>query len=1145
MQKNLSLKRWHDCQRAGLPVLMARIMRITIFLTLACVMNSYATGYSQKKLDVSLKEAKLSQVFSMIQKNTHYRFLYNDEDVQNAPLVTVIAEGATVPQILAICFTKDYPLKYLIEDSTVVVLSKSPDLQPIKSNGGSMGIEIPDVVVRGKVTDSSGNPLVGVSVSLKGGSNGTITDASGGYSITLQSGNETLVFTYIGYASKEVSVNGRTEVNVILFSNRQNLNELVVTALGLKQSAISTSYTSQSISGKELNQVKDPNLINALAGKTAGAVITKGSAGPGASSRVIIRGNKSISGNNQPLYVIDGVPMNNANGTQSGDLWGTRDAGDAISNLNPEDIASINVLTGASASALYGSQAANGVILITTKRGKVGISAVSLSTSVSFSNPMVLPELQTDYGQGSGGQLNTAINDSWGPKITNGSDAHLKDFFQTGKTFVNSVAVTNGNDKLQYYLSYANTHATGIVPNDKYNRNNFTMKGTAHVFDDKVTLQGSMMYINQLAQNRPSAGWYFSPIFSLYLFPVGDDFSKYSGKNYEKFDSSRNMYVQNWPYIRNEASSNQNPYWIQYKNQSDEKRNRAILNLTAKWDVNSWLNLTGRATYDRTADDYERRLYASSDPTLVGNNGSYTQNPSTNRQFYADLLLSGNRQLGENMSLTATLGTSVTDNLYHAINLSTDGASTTLYYPNYFSAYALQGAFVHTENLQESLSQAIFGTATIGYKSTFFVNITGRNEWSSTVDQAFFYPSVGISYVLTNTTGTSNVFSFVKLRASYAEVGNALPFGVASFAPNYTLAPNGNINGRTALPFFNGTDTANLKPERSRSFEFGTDMRLFDNNLNVSVTYYHATTFDQVFQIAAPAGSGSTNFWINGGTILNKGFEGLVSYDASFGNLKWEPGITFSKNVNQIRKLSDLLQADHYVLNDAFRIANLYLCRPGSPSLHGAKKYGSYGDLFGRTYQRDAKGNIEYGDDGLPLLSAQNDQYLGNANPDFLLGFTNSFSYKNFSLSFLIDSRFGGQVASSTEQWLDFKGLSKRTGEARDAGGVMLNGKKIDPETYYQFLSGKADVSAATEAYIYDATNIRLRTLAIGYTFPQFSKIFKEMDISLTGSNLFFFYKKAPFDPEVSITTNNSMQGIDGFELPSTRSYSITLNVTF
>lgn len=1007
----------------------------------------------------------------------------------------------------------------------------------------------PGMDIKGIVTSiGTHDPLIGVTVKVKGTSRGTTTDATGHYTIRARQG-DTLTFTYVGFSERHIAVGDQDTINVTLQSSAKGLHELVVTALGIKEKAISTPYTSQSISSKELNEVKDPNLMNALTGKVAGAVITKGNAGPGASAKVIIRGNKSINGNNQPLYVIDGIPMSSANGPQGSNLealsgLGTRDGGDAISNLNPEDIASINILTGASASALYGSQAANGAILITTKKGHAGISAINFSSSVIFRTPMVYPQIQTSYGRGSNGELNKAVNDSWGPKIDHGSDAHIKDFFETGQTFINSLSVTNGTDKAQYYISYANTHSTGIVPNQSYNRNNFTIKGSSQILNNKVSVHGSVMYIQQLSKNRPLSGWHYSPLFSLYLFPVGDDFSKYSGGNYQKFDSTRNMYVQNWPYIRNQHSSNQNPYWIQYKNLSTAKRNRAILNFSARWDINDWLNLTGRATYDRTQDDYERRLYASTDPILVGKNGSYTKNPSSTQRFYSDLLLTGKKNFGEKISLSATLGTSVTQNIHHSINLTTNGVNTTLYYPNFFSVYGLEGDFAHSEHLQERLSQAVFGTATIGYKNTVFLNLTGRNEWSSTVNTPFFYPSAGLTYVLTNTIGSGNILSFAKIRGSYAEVGNALPFGVANKRPNYTVQPNGNVNGRGAMPFFSGTDTINLKPERSRSYEFGADLRFFENKLSVNITYYHATTFDQVFQIDAPAGAGATNFWINGGTILNKGVEALVSYQADFGDLRWSSGLTFSKNVNQIRKLSDLLKADRFVLN-TFRLAQLFLTRPESPSLAGKKKYGSYGDMFGKTYKRDDKGKMVYGDDGLPVLSAKPDQYLGNANPDFLFGFNNEFHFKRFSLSFLIDSRFGGQIISSTQQWLDFKGLSKRTGLARKNGGMMVNGKSIDPEKYYKFISGKADISAAAEEYTYDATNIRLRTLSIGYHLPDISNAFKDLSVSLTSRNLFFLYKDAPFDPEVSITTANGMQGIDAFQLPSVRSYGITLKAKF
>jgi TonB-linked SusC/RagA family outer membrane protein len=1000
--------------------------------------------------------------------------------------------------------------------------------------------------ISGTVTASgTGEALVGVTVQVQGTSRGTTSGANGHYTLDASPG-DSLVFTYIGFDDLHLVVGNSSTLNASLQASAKGLNEVVVTALGLEKSAISTPYTTQAVSGDELNRVKSPNLMNSLAGKAAGVVITQGSAGPGSSANVILRGYKSITGNNQPLYVIDGVPMSNPGTSQAGGLNSSRsaDGGDAISNLNPEDIQDITVLTGASAAALYGSRAANGVILITTKKGKLGVSSVSVSSSATFSNPISLPELQTEYGQGAGGVLNTTVNDSWGPRIDNGSDAHLKDFFQTGQTYINAVSVTRGNETGAFYLSYANTNAKGIVPENTYNRNNFTIEGSSNLFNDKVTVQGSMNYINQISRNRPSAGWYNSPMFGLYLFPVGDDFSKYSGANYQKFDSTRNMYVQNWPYVRNEASSNQNPYWIQNKIQSDEYRSRSIYSFNAKWHILNWLTLSGRVNYDRSEDRFEQRSYATSDPTTVGANGKYVKIPSTTEQLYTDFLLTGNKQLGTDFSLAATLGFSVTQNKFQSIDLETNGATTSLYYPNFFSVYALDGAFTHTETYHKSLSQAVFGTATLGYKQTVFLDVTGRNERSSTVNDPFFYPSIGLTYVLTNTLAPSDFFSFAKLRASYAEVGNALPFGVANNSPNYTLSQNGNINGRGSMPFFSGTDTISLKPERTRSFEFGADFRFFRDKLSLSLTYYHATTDDQVFQIGAPAGAGANNFWINGGTILNKGVEAMVSYDASFGQVKWSPSLTFSRNINQIRKLSDLLTADRFVLNSGFRLTQLFLTRPGSETL-GGRKYGSYGDIFGRTYQRDDHGNILYGDDGLPLLSAANDQYLGNAHPDFLMGFNNSFTYKNFSLHFLVDGRFGGVIASSKEQWLDFKGLSKRTGVARDNGGVMVNGQLIDAETYYQYISGKADIAAAAEEYIYSATNVRLRELSISYAFPKFSNVFKDLSVSLVGHNLFFFYKKAPFDPDVSISTANSLQGMDGFQIPTTRSYGITLSAKF
>lgn len=988
--------------------------------------------------------------------------------------------------------------------------------------------------VSGKVTDNqTGDAMPGVNVVVKDVTIGSMSDENGNYSISVPGRDAILIFSFIGYTSQEVNVSGRANIDVALVPDVKALNEVVVSALGVVKSSKSITYATQNISGNEVLKVKDPNFMNTLAGKAAGVVITKGGAGPGSSSRILLRGNKSIMGDNSPLYVIDGVPMNNATGSQGGGLYGAFDGGDAISNINSEDIQSVQILQGASAAALYGSQAANGVILITTKQGKKGVSRIDFSTSAIFENAIGLPELQTKYGQS-----DPTLNDSWGPEITNGSDRHLKEFFQTGATYKNDLSISNGNDVGQFYLSYANTQVKGIVPENTLTKNNFTLRGTTKLLNDKLSLDASVNYINQKVYNRPEAGFEFSPIFPLYAFPTGDDWSKYSGRNFEVWDPIRQMNVQNWPYIRNETLSSQNPYWIQNRDQNDIFRNRTISSFTAKYNFSDRLSLQARTTYDRVEDSYEQRISASTAPTQAGINGGYSTSKSNNNQLYSDLLLVGNTDITENIFLSGTLGFSNTQNDYSGTSLSST-VSTSLSYPNYFSVYALNGDFNKSESKTRVLNQAVFGNLTLSYKEKIFLDITGRNEWSSTVSQPFFYPSLGLSYILINKSESSGILSYAKLRASYAQVGNSLPFGVSSFSPPYSLDNEGNINGRNALPFFNGTDTLRLKPERTKSYEFGADFRFFDDKLSLNLTYYNATTYDQVFQIQAPAGAGAANFWINGGTILNKGVEAIMSYNASIGEVKWTSTLTFSRNKNQIRELSDLLKADRFVLSsyDNTRLVALFLTRP----VDG--KYGSYGDMFGKVYQKDENGNVlTDSNTGLPLLTETADHYIGNANPNFLAGLNNTFSYKDVILSFLIDGRFGGGVASSTERWLDYKGLSKRTGIARDNGGVMVNGKLIDAKDYYYNQTGAGNQGAISE-YFYDATNVRLRELSLGYTIH--SGIFKDLTFSLESRNLFFFYKKAPFDPELSINTSNSLQGIEAFNLPSTRSYGLSLRAAF
>lgn len=983
-----------------------------------------------------------------------------------------------------------------------------------------------NIRITGRVTDSANEGMPSVSVRVAGTSEGTSTDVNGNYAITAAP-NATLTFSFIGFVSQNVAVNNRTTINVQLADDSQALSDVVVTALGIERSEKSLSYATTNISADDLNEVKGPSVLNSLAGKAAGVFVTQGAGGPGSEPRIILRGNKSITGNNQPLYVVDGIPVG------------------GFSDYNSEDIESLQVLQGASAAALYGSQAANGVILITTKKGKYGQSSVNFSSTATFDSPMLLPELQTNYGQGLGGQAVTGINDSWGPKISNGSDAHIKDFFRTGQNYINSISVSSGTENSRVYLSYSNTDAKSMMPNYDFQRNNFTARGSVKILNEKVTIDGGINFIKSNTQNQNASSWYNSPMFGLYLFPMGDDMSKYSPNGGAVWNDTRSMYTQNWPYIKNEHSSNQNPYWLISRGyQNDLLRDRTNFSGSARWDITDWLNVSGRATLNKFAGDTEYRYAATSDPTSIGENGAYTKQVSSGQETYTDLMVSSNKPISDEVSLNVVVGARNTVWENTSFYNGTDGARTTLTYPNFFSVYGLAGNFVKTESKTKSISRAVFGTATIGWQETLFLDGSVANEWSSTVDKSFFYPSIGLSYILTETTGTTDFFSFAKVRATYAEVGNSLPFGAAERSPNYTLSTDGSVNGRSNLPFFSGTDTISLNPERTRSVEFGTEMRFFNNKLGVNVTYYNAVTRDQVFTIAAPSGAGATNFWINGGTIKNYGVEASVSYNARFGELSWTPGLNFTTNKNRIIELSDLLTTDRFVLNSGNRLTNLFLLRPGS-TLLGDRKYAAYHDLFGKVYLYDDNGNQIFDEDtGLPKLSTTDDQYIGNANPDFLLNFNNNFKYKNFNLSFLLDSRFGGLVSSSTEQWLDYKGLSKRSGEARDAGGVTLsNGTVVDAEKYYNHISAKADYGAAALEYTYKSTNIRLREVALGYTVPAFGNTFKSINVSLVARNLFFLYKKAPFDPELALGTGNSAQGFESFQLPSARSIGLTVRV--
>ncbi|MCR8558918.1 SusC/RagA family TonB-linked outer membrane protein [Mucilaginibacter sp. BJC16-A38] len=996
-----------------------------------------------------------------------------------------------------------------------------------------------NVTVKGTVTDDHNQPLPGVNVKVAGTTNGTSTSVDGAFSISAPA-NSSLVFSYIGYVSQTVKVGGKTVINITLKDDQHVLETVTVTALGIEQKTKTLTYATQNVSGDELNKVKDDNFINSLAGKAAGVVVTKGTGGPGSPTRVEIRGQKSIGGNSAPLYVIDGIPIGQASGgSMTG--FGGGDSPDPLSQINPDDIASTEILKGAAAAALYGSSAANGAILITTKKGKAGQTRIDFNSSTSFENPISLPTTQTQYGRTVATQ-----NDMWGAKVSNGSDAFIKDFFNTGKSYINGVTVSGGSDIATFYASYANTRATGIVPNNSLTKHNFTVKGLAKFFKGKLTVDGSVNYINQKQENPPRAGFYMSPIFSLYLFPTDDNFNNYGkvGNKYETFNSVRGLYDQNWPYERNEASTNQNPYWIQYKDLDENFTARSISSFRAKYDFTSWLNIQVRTTLDQYNYKNTVKNAAGTDNIDVGDGGNFTGTYGVYTGFgthlYSDVLLSASGKVSKDFSLSGTLGLS-DDRTYDYSEGFSSSNSFGMLFPNFFSINNFDSAhpFNYGESESKGISQAAFGTATVGFKETVYLDVTARNEWAYTSPQAFFYPSVGLSYILTNTIGTSNVLTFAKIRASYAEVGAPLGQGINNTDPPYSINhTTGSTDPRNTLPYFSGSTQAIIKPERTKSTEVGATVTLF-NKLNIDLTYYDARSNDQIITIQAPTASGAQNFVLNGGEIRNFGFEGTIGYHADFGNLKWNPSINFSHNKNQVRQLSPLYTADRYVVSssDNSRLVASFLTKP----VNG--KYGSFGDLYGRVIEKNADGSVKVDDQGLPVLSDVDQTYVGNPNPKFLLGFNNNFNYKAFNLSFLIDSRFGGDAYSLTQAWFDYKGMSQRTADARNAGGVDVNGKKVDAQAYYGRISGGGNYPAVEE-YRYSATNIRLRELAFGYTFPLVGGVFKNLNVSVIGRNLFFFHKDAPFDPEQAISTGTNVQGIDSFGLPATRSFGFSLKTT-
>ncbi|MCD8073405.1 MAG: SusC/RagA family TonB-linked outer membrane protein, partial [Alistipes sp.] len=941
-----------------------------------------------------------------------------------------------------------------------------------------------------------------------------------------------LVVSFIGYEPQEIAVGSRTNFQVTLQDSAIEFDDVVVTALGIRRSEKALSYNVQQINADDIVTNKDANFVNSLSGKVAGVTFNASSSGVGGATKVVMRGTKSILQSSNALYVIDGVPMF-APQNEGSMEFGSQGATEPIADINPEDIESISVLNGAAAAALYGSDAANGVIVITTKRGTVGKLTVTVTSNTEIMSPFVMPRFQTRYGTGDLSSSETVIDKSWGHLLNQFNYrgySPTDDYFRTGVTGTETVSLSTGSERNQTYLSSAAVNSRGIFPNNKYDRYNFTFRNTTSFLEERMTLDVGASYIKQEDRNMTNQGIYNNPVVGAYLFPRGNDWSDI--KMYERYDVARKIYTQYWP-VGDAGMTMQNPYWINYRNLRENSKDRYMLNASLKYDILDWLNVSGRVRMDNSVNDYTEKYYASTNTQLTGgsNRGYYGITRTKDKQLYADVLVNISKTFGTDWTLNANIGSSISDLRSDGMRTSGpiadesfDGEQVGL--TNFFAVQNLSK--VQTENIQEGWreqTQSIFASVEVGYKGTYYLTVTGRNDWPSqlagplSTKSSYFYPSVGGSVIISEIIpNMPKDLSFLKLRGSFASVGVAFERYIAN--PKYEWSSNRNQwSITTQYPI------ENLLPERTNSVEVGITMR-FLRNFNLDFSFYNTVTKNQTFDPDLSVSQWS-NIYLQSGSVRNRGVELSLSYRNTWNDFTWDSGYTFSANRNKILSLAD--HAINPVTGEVIQISTLNMGGLGSTRFL-LRKGGTMGDLYSLIdLKRDSNNDIYIDhNDNISTETIQNpDNYikLGSVLPDANMAWRNSFSWRNLSFGFMVSARLGGVVFSRTQAMLDYYGVSEASAAARDRGYVLINGDNhYDPQRWYTAIGGG---TAVPQYYTYSATNVRLQEASIGYTIPR--KLLGEVcdiTVSLVGRNLWMLYNKAPFDPESVASTNNFYQGI-------------------
>ena len=1133
---------------------------------------TYATAQNDVTISLDFTNVPLSKVLNEIGRQTSLRIVYNTKDVNPDQIVSVKVNYQKLSSVMA----------DLLENTNATFTVKNDYLVLYSSKGTKAvkeEVQQNKRIIKGLVSDNYGEPLIGVSVLVKGTATGTITDIDGNYSIEVPDDKAVLEFSYIGYQKAVLPIAGISSFNVVLKEDTQVLNEVVVTAMGITREAKTLTYAAQTIKNDEVTRIKETNFINSLQGKSAGLTITPNNVGAGGgASKIVLRGSTSILGTNQPLIVIDGVPMQDGMGSQVTDgiaYGGGRSGDDLLSTINPEDIENMTILKGPNAAALYGSAANNGVIVITTKSGASGTVKVDVSSSTSVETIAMYPHTQQLFGLSDNNQWS-----AWGPEIgTRSADDvasapylmksarnSIKDFFNLGVTLNNGITLSGGTENSRTYFSYNNTYQTGLIPNNDFRRNNVMLKEAFSLFDKRVNISTSLNWIHQKTNNAPVVGKALSTLYPLYRTPADIDM-RYFKHNYKHIGTRADNIVSD-PEKGNPKLAGQpvqtwywydqylnNPYWVANMYNDVQKRDRIMGNITL--DAIIWKNIKyqTRFSVDYVLQNNLNEEYAGMNRVgfdYVG--GKYYSSDSRTSDIYNDHMVSYNERLDDKVDVNVAVGTSFTR--HYSRNTSITTNIDTCGIPNAFvpqnSKYSRpnnpNGSATSANDSwnYSDWSTAVFATASIGLFDKVYFDGSYRLEWAQSFQQftqgsgykSFDYYSAGVNVLLDKFLPHLDWLNQLKWRGSWSVVGNPIPNTLFS-RQSYNFG-NGTVNTRP--PLFDDP-----KPETTTSFETGLDVWLFDNKFNFDITYYNSTLRNQFLYVSTANGESKP---VNTGKIRNYGLEFSAGYRWNINHdWRWQTGFNFAWNDNRILETYKTESGAPYIVEmgtNAFKIKYI--------------EGGRYGDIYVNSFARDENGHIKINGAGdyenaVPVMeSGKYETYVGNTTSPVTLGWNNTFSWKNFNLYFLIDGRIGGKVMSLTEPDLDLFGLSERSAHDRLKGErVTQNGKeyvlkelpdgsgnKVPVENYYTTIG-----AYPMEDHVYNATNLRMRDISLSYNFSNLLGKNTGLTAQFSIKNAFFIYKDSPIDPDISVSAANGYSGIDCYSLPTTRSYALTLKFNF